>query len=73
MTAPAFPSLNKIQHHIALAIGKLTFTWPPTRFLPMLPNKETEKLVSCFFLRQVLCKVSIFGLLLVFSGTSDDC
>jgi hypothetical protein len=34
---------------MALAIRKLTFTWLPTRLLPMLPNGETEKLVSGFF------------------------
>jgi hypothetical protein len=56
MTVPTFPSLNEIQHRVALAIGKSTFTWPPTRLLPMLLNKETKKLVSCRLLRQVLRK-----------------
>jgi hypothetical protein len=55
MTTPAFPLLNEIQRRMAQAIEKSTYTWPPTRLLPMLPNKETEKLVSCRFLRQVLC------------------
>jgi hypothetical protein len=50
MTASAFSSLNVIQHLVALAIGKSTFMWLPVRLLPMLPNKETKKLVSCRFL-----------------------
>jgi hypothetical protein len=50
MTAPASPLLNEIQRCVEQAIGKSTYTWPPTRLLPMLPNKETEKLVSCRFL-----------------------
>jgi hypothetical protein len=49
VTAPKHSSLNKIQRCMALAIRKLTFTWLPTRLLPMLPNGETEKLVSGFF------------------------
>jgi hypothetical protein len=52
----AFPSLNEIERHVVLAIEKSTFTWPPVRLLLMLPNKETEKLVSCRFIRQVLHK-----------------
>jgi hypothetical protein len=51
MTALVFPSLNEIQCCVVLVIGKSTFTWPPAWLLSMLPNKETEKLVSCRFLR----------------------
>jgi hypothetical protein len=51
MTPSAFPLLTEIQRRVAQAIGKSTYTWPPARLLPMLPNKETEKLVSCRFLR----------------------
>jgi hypothetical protein len=50
MTAPAIPSPTEIQRRVAQAIGKSTFTWPLARLLPMLPNKETEKLVSRHFL-----------------------
>jgi hypothetical protein len=56
MTTPAFPLLNEIQCRVVLAIGKSTFTWPSARLLPMLPNKETENLVSCCFLQQVIHK-----------------
>jgi hypothetical protein len=62
MTAPAFLSPNEIQRRVVLAIGKSTFTWPSARLLPMLPNGETEKFVSCFFFRQVPRKLGISGL-----------
>jgi hypothetical protein len=51
MTVPVFPSLNEIQRRVVQAIGKSTYTWPSARILPMLPNKDTEKLVSCRFLQ----------------------
>jgi hypothetical protein len=54
MTASAFPSPNEIQRRVALAIGESTFTSLPTRLLPMLPNREAEKMVNFRFLRQVL-------------------
>jgi hypothetical protein len=54
VTTPELLSQNEIQCRVALAIGKSIFTWPPTRFLPMLPNGDTEKLVSgLLFFRQV--------------------
>jgi hypothetical protein len=62
MTTPAFLPRNEIQRHVALAIGKLTFTWPPARHLPMLPKGEIEKFVSCFFFQQVPHKLGFMGL-----------
>jgi hypothetical protein len=62
MAIPAFPSLNEIQCCVALAIGKSIFTWPLARLLPMLPNGETKKFVSCFFFRQVLHKIGFLDL-----------
>jgi hypothetical protein len=49
VTASVFPSPNEIQRHVAQAIGKSTYTWPPTGLLPMLPDQGTEKFVSCRF------------------------
>jgi hypothetical protein len=57
MTAPAFPSLNEILRRVVLVIGKSNFTWPPARLLPMLPIRETKKMVSCSFFRQVPCEL----------------
>jgi hypothetical protein len=51
MTALELSSLNEIQCRVSLAIGRSIFVWPPSELLPMLPNKETKKLVSNFFFR----------------------
>jgi hypothetical protein len=42
---------------VVLVIGKSNFTWPPARLLPMLPIRETKKMVSCSFFRQVPCEL----------------
>jgi hypothetical protein len=44
MTALEFPSLNEIQHHMALAIRKSTFTWLRAQILPMLPTGRRKNL-----------------------------
>jgi hypothetical protein len=72
VTAPEFLSLNEIQHRVVLAIGKSTFMWPPARLLPILPNGETEKLVSGFFFRQVSRQTWFLELMLIFRETLDD-
>jgi hypothetical protein len=46
VTTPEPPSLDEIQHRVALAIGKASYSWPPSRLLPMLPNEGTKKHVS---------------------------
>jgi hypothetical protein len=47
MTAPELPSPLEVQRRVAQAIGRATYSWPPSRMLPMLPNTGTEKFVSC--------------------------
>jgi hypothetical protein len=47
VTAPLPPSLLEVQRRMAQAIGRSTYSWLPSRMLPMLPNAGTEKFVSC--------------------------
>jgi hypothetical protein len=47
VTALELPSPLEVQHRVAQAIGRSTYSWPPSRMLPMLPNAGTEKIVSC--------------------------
>jgi hypothetical protein len=47
VTAPELPSPLEVQHRVAQAIGRSTYSWPPSRMLPMLPNAGTKKIVSC--------------------------
>jgi hypothetical protein len=42
VTAPLLLSLLEVQRHVAQAIGRSTYSWPPSRLLPMLPNAGTE-------------------------------
>jgi hypothetical protein len=46
VTASTLPSPLEIQRRVAQAIGKASYSWPPTRLLPMLPHEGTKKLVS---------------------------
>jgi hypothetical protein len=46
VTTPLVVSLLEVQHHVAQAIGRSTYSWPPSQLLPMLPNARTEKIVS---------------------------
>jgi hypothetical protein len=41
VTAPSFPSSLEVQHHVVQSIGRSTYSWPPSRVLPMLPNAGT--------------------------------
>jgi hypothetical protein len=45
VTAPSSPSSLEVQRCVAQAIGSLTYSWLPSRLLPMLPNVGTEKFV----------------------------
>jgi hypothetical protein len=54
VTASSLPSSLEGQHRMAQAIGRSTYSWPPLRLLPMLPNVGTEKYVSCSSSRCVL-------------------
>jgi hypothetical protein len=45
-TALTLPSPLEIQHRVAQAIGKASYSWPPVWLLPLLPHEGTEKLVS---------------------------
>jgi hypothetical protein len=68
VTAPSPPSLLEIQRHVAQAIGRSPYSWPPSRLLPMLPNVGTKKFVSCSSSRHVSftlhCGVDLLGVCL---------
>jgi hypothetical protein len=51
VTTPTLLSPLEIQHRMAQAIGKVSYSWPPAWLLPMLPHEGTERLVSRCFLR----------------------
>jgi hypothetical protein len=44
VTAPSLPSPLEVQRRVVYAIGRSTYSWPPSRLLPMLPNAGTKKL-----------------------------
>jgi hypothetical protein len=46
VTALTLPSPLEVQRHVAQAIGRSTYSWPPARLRPMLPHEGTEKIVS---------------------------
>jgi hypothetical protein len=74
VTAPELPSPLEVQRRVAQAIGRSTYSWPPSPMLPMLPNAGTEKIVSCSSSRQVsfaLCRRMIFSRLIL--GCSCHC
>jgi hypothetical protein len=74
VTALELPSPLEVQRRVAQAIGRSTYSWPPSRMLPMLPNAGTEKIVSCSSSRQVsfaLCRRMIFSRLIL--GCSCHC
>jgi hypothetical protein len=47
VTASSLPSSLEVQRRVAQVIGRSTYLWLPSRLLPMLPNAQTEKVVSC--------------------------
>jgi hypothetical protein len=53
VTALSPPLPLEVQRHVAQAIGRLTYSWLPSRLLPMLPNAGIEKFVSCLSYRHV--------------------
>jgi hypothetical protein len=74
VTASELPSPLEVQHRVAQAIGRSTYSWLPSRMLPMLPNAGTEKIVCCSSSRQVLfalCHRMIFSRLIL--GCSCRC
>jgi hypothetical protein len=58
VTAPELPSPLEVQRRVAQAIGRSTYSWPPSRMLPMLLNAGTEKIVSCSSSREVYIQPS---------------
>jgi hypothetical protein len=50
VTAPFLPSPLEVQRRVAQAIERSTYSWTPSRLLPMLPNEGTEKFVSYYLL-----------------------
>jgi hypothetical protein len=55
---------------VAQAIRRSTYSWPPSRLLPMIPNAGTEKVVSCLSSRCILFAFVVTSILseLVFPG-----
>jgi hypothetical protein len=41
VTAPEPPSPLEVQRRVAQAIGRVTYSWPPSWMLLMLPNVGT--------------------------------
>jgi hypothetical protein len=63
VTALELPSPLEVQRRVAQAIGRATYSWPPSRMLLMLPNAGIEKFVSCPSSRPVsfaFCRGKIF-------------
>jgi hypothetical protein len=58
VTTPEFSSPLEVQHRVTQAIGRSTYSSPPSRMLPMLPNVGTEKIVSCLSPREVYIRPS---------------
>jgi hypothetical protein len=46
VTAPLPSSLLEVQRRVAQAIRRSTYSWLPSRMLPMPPNVGTKKFVS---------------------------
>jgi hypothetical protein len=64
VTAPELLSPLEVQRRVAQAIGRATYSWPPSRMLPMLPNAGTKKFVICLSSRPVslaFCRGKIFS------------
>jgi hypothetical protein len=49
VTTPSLPSPLEVQRRMAQTIGRSTYSWPPSRLLPMLPREGT-KFVSHYLL-----------------------
>jgi hypothetical protein len=47
VTMSELPSPLEVQHRVAQAIERATYSWLSSRMLPMLPNARTEKFESC--------------------------
>ena len=48
VTANPLPTGDEIRHRVAQAVGNSQVAWPPSRWLPMLPDEGTKALVSFF-------------------------
>jgi hypothetical protein len=48
VTVPELPSQDEVQRRVSVVIGKVSYSWPPSWLLPVLPNEGTEKLISSF-------------------------
>jgi hypothetical protein len=70
VTAPLLSSLHEVQHRVVQAIGRSTYSWLPSRLLPMLPDAGTEKIVSCLSSRCILFAFIVMPIFseLVFPG-----
>jgi hypothetical protein len=58
VTAPELPSPLEVRRRVVQAIGRSTYSWPPSWMLPMLPNVGIEKIVSCSSSREVYIRPS---------------
>jgi hypothetical protein len=51
VTTPEPSSQEEVQRRVSVAIGKASYSWPPSWLFPILPNEGNEKLVSSFIFR----------------------
>jgi hypothetical protein len=49
MTVSSLSSSLEVQRHVGQAIGRSSYSWPPSRLLPMVPNAGTENCKSFIF------------------------
>jgi hypothetical protein len=66
VTAPTLPSPLEVQRRVAQAIGRSSYSSPPARLLPMLPNEGTKKFVSHYLL-DASCLLWFFVVKSIFS------
>jgi hypothetical protein len=63
---PTLPSPLEVQRRVAQAIGRSSYSSPPTQLLPMLPNEGTKKFVSHYLL-DTSCLLCFFVVKSIFS------
>jgi hypothetical protein len=62
VTALSLPSSLEVQRRVGQAVGRSSYSWPPSRLLPMLPNVGTEKFVSSSSSRCILFALVVMSI-----------
>jgi hypothetical protein len=68
VTIPSFPSPLEVQRCVAQVIGRSTYSWQPSRLLPMLPHEGTKKICELLSSRCFSC---VFVMMSIFSEASN--